>query len=471
MEFGFLSIIPPLVAITLAVVLKDPMIALFVAVFSGHLITSGFNPGVAFGAMLESIINVFSGRWAVIVILCLALAYGISRVIEDSGGAQGFVEYLTQKKQIIKNKKQAALFTWLIGVILYSNATLSMILTGVITKPINDKMGMSHEKQALIIKSTGPPVCGLIPVGQWGGIMLGLLAASGIENTAEMLVQVSCLNFYCIIVVFSLLVLLLTNKDFFSMKLAEERATKYGQLDDPRHGNAVNTGLDRDGPITTRVASPAFVFIPALSILVITIGYMVISGGGNPLKGDAVGGVLWGMVLSSIILLSMNVFSKNYKMGEVMGVFIKGMGEAMPIMIIMTISIALGSVVQTLGTGAYLASLFSDVMSPALLPAILFIITGFIGIATGSATGTLSTMFPIAIPWAILSGANLPLCIAAAWGAAFFGDHISPISDSTFMTAGIVGCDVFDHIKTITPYGMIWAGASLVCFLVAGFVL
>lgn len=472
MDYGFLSIIPPIIAIAIALTLKNAIFALFIALFSGYLIVNGFNPLLSFGEMLNGIIAVFSGRWAVVVIISLSLAFGISRTIEESGGARGLVEYLTKKRQIIKNKKQAAILTWLIGVILYSNATLSMILTGIITKPLNDQLKMSHEKQAFIIKTTGPPVCGLIPVGQWGGVLIGLMVASGIENTAEVLGKVVVLNFYCIIVVVSLFVLIVLNKDFFALKKAEERADQFGYLDDPKH-NMISAGsedITKDA-LGDKISSPAFVFVPVVSVLVITIGYMIISGGGNLLNGDAIGGLFWGMILSTLITILMNVLTKNYKLEDAMNIFLKGMGEAMPIMVIMTIAVALGAIVKVLGTGVFLASLFSGIMSPSLLPAILFVITCLIGYATGTATGNMAAMMPIAIPWAMSIDAHLPLAIAAVWGGAWFGDHVSPISDSTFMTCGIVRCDVYDHIKTLTPYGLIWAGASLICFLVAGLML
>lgn len=474
MEYGFLAILPPLIAIALAFITKEAVVALLAALFGGYMILCGAQPGPALQGMLDGIIAVYSGRWAVIVIISIALAFGMSRLIEESGGGQGLVELLTEKRRIIKGKKGACLLTWIIGVILYTNTTLSVILTGVIMKPLNDRLRISREKQAIIIKTTGPPVCGLIPLGQWGGILLGLITAAGIESSTRMLFQVSMVNFYCIIAVFSCLALILLGKELPALREAERRAELEGFADVPAvslPNEAESEEVQHKAALASKKKrSAAFVLVPAISTIVIALGYMFITGDGNMFDGDAIGGIFMAMILSSLICIAMNTLSKNFKFIETVNIFIGGMGESMQILIILTIAVALGDVISELGTGSYLASLFAGIMSPALLPAILFIIGCLIGFATGSAMGNASTMMPIAIPWAMAAGANLPLCIAAVWSATFFGDHISPISDTTYMVCGIVGCDVYDHIKTMTPYGLIWAGVSLVCFVTAGLI-
>ncbi len=479
MDYGILAVLPPVVAILLAFIAKNAIVALFAAVIIGYMILYGLEPMVVLDQILNGIIAAFSDRWAVIVIISIALAFGMSRLIEKSGGGRGLVEFLTEKHRIIKGKKGSCFLTWLIGLILYTNTTLSVILTGVVMKPLNDRLKVSHEKQAFIIKVTGPPVCGLIPLGQWGGILFGLITAAEIANPSKVMLQVSALNFYCILAVFSSLVLILLGKDFGGLKKAEARAEKFGLLDNPNHGNTILEELPEEiielaeqaEEEVEKSTSAAFVFVPAIASIVIAIGYMFYSGGGNMLNGDAIGGIFCAMVLSSLICIIMNMASKKFKFNEVIDIFINGMGESMQILIILIAAVVLGDVISDLGTGTYLANLFSGIMSPSLLPAILFFITSLIGFATGSAMGNVSTMMPIAIPWSIAAGANLPLCIAAVWGAAFFGDHISPISDTTYMTCGIVGCDVHDHIKTVMPYGLIWCGISLVCYVIAGFIL
>ena len=211
--------------------------------------------------------------------------------------------------------------------------------------------------------------------------------------------------------------------------------------------------------------------LPTLSTIVVAVTYIFISGEGNFMNGDAIGGLFRAIIVSSILCICMNVIMKVYTLTDTLDIFIKGMGQAMNILVIMVFALVLGGVISALGTGAFLAGVFHSVMSVKILPAVLFVLTCTIGFATGSCMGTASTMVPIAISWAIAAGANLPLSIAAVWSASFFGDQISPISDSTYMVCGITRCNVYNHIKTAVPYGLMWAGISLICFIVSGFVL
>ena len=473
MNYGILTILPPIIAIALAFFLKNAVLALSAAALTGCLIMAEGNPLLAFNTMLDELVTVFSGRWAVIVIICIALAFGLSKLIETSGAGRGLVQYLTVKHNIIRSKRGACFLTWSIGIALYINATLSMMLTGVIMKPINDEMRVSHEKQALLIKTSGHAACGLIPFGQWGGMLLGLIEAAGVANASAIVFKVVPVNFYCIIVIFSQLIFLLLHKDFFGIKKAEQRAEEFGYLDDPDTQEFIqNQEMKQEtGNSEEKVSSPLLVMLPTLTTIVVAVTYIFISGEGNFMNGDAIGGLFRAIIVSSILCICMNVIMKVYTLTDTLDIFIKGMGQAMNILVIMVFALVLGGVISALGTGAFLAGVFHSVMSVKILPAVLFVLTCTIGFATGSCMGTASTMVPIAISWAIAAGANLPLSIAAVWSASFFGDQISPISDSTYMVCGITRCNVYNHIKTAVPYGLMWAGISLICFIVSGFVL
>lgn len=473
MDYGIWSLIPPIVAILLAFLLKDAIIALMTAVVLGCFVLMNWNPAAAFSAVLDSMVGVFAGRWAVIVAICIALAFGMSKLIQDSGSGQSLVYWLTVEKQLIKTKRGTCMLTWLLGVILYLNASLSMMLTGVIMKPFNDAMKVSHEKQCLMIKTSGHAACGVVPFGQWGGMLLGLISGAGIANASSLLFKVVSLNFYGIIVIVSQLVMCIFGWNFFGIKKAEERADQYGYLDAPDTAEFKASQENRQESTTpaNKAGSPLLVLVPMLATMVIAIVYILCSGHGDLMKADVIGGLFWGMTLSSMLLIALTTFTKVFSFADTMNVFIKGMGNSMQVLVILVFALALGDIISTMETGVFLASIFNEVMSVHLLPAMLFIITCVIGFATGSCLGTASTMVPIAISWAVASGANLPLTIAAAWSGSFFGDETSPISDSTYMVTGIIGCNVYNHVKTILPYGLVWAGASLVCFLAAGFIL
>ena len=474
MEYGFWSLMPPIVAILLAFLLKDAILALMIAVILGCFVMAGWNPADAFNSVLSSIVGVFSDRWSVIVAICIALAFGMSKLIQDSGSGRSLVHWLTVEKQLIKTKRGTCLLTWLIGVILYLNASLSMMLTGVIMKPFNDSMKVSHEKQCLMIKTSGHAACGVVPFGQWGGMLLGLISGMGVANASAMVFQVVALNFYGIIVIVTQFLMAIFGWNFFGIKKAEERADKYGYLDAPdtaEYKASLENKKEETAQPDHKDGHPLLVLIPMLATMVIAIIYIYFSGDGDFMNADVIGGLFWGMSLSSILLIALTTITKVFSFADTMNIFIKGMGNAMQVLIILVFALALGDLISTMETGVFLASIFGEIMNVQLLPAVLFVITCIIGFATGSCLGTASTMVPIAISWAIAAGANLPLTIAAAWSGAFFGDETSPISDSTYMVTGIIGCNVYNHIKTMIPYGLVWAGMALICFLVAGFVM
>lgn len=474
MEYGFWSLMPPLVAILLAFILKDAILALMIAVILGCCIISGWNIPTAVNAVLDGMVGVFAGRWAVIVAICIALAFGMSKLIQDSGAGRSLVRWLTVEKQLIKTKRGTCLLTWLIGVVLYLNASLSMMLTGVIMKPFNDAMKVSHEKQCLMIKTSGHAACGVIPFGQWGGMLMGLIAGAGVADASAMLFQVVSLNFYGIIVIISQLVLAIFGWNFFGIKKAEERADKFGYLDPPDTPEFLasqENKREEEAMSDHKDAPPFLVLVPMLFTIIVALIYIYFSGNGNFMDADVIGGLFWGMALSSVLLIGLTVVTKVFPFDDTMNIFIKGMGNSMQVLVILVFALTLGDLISSMETGVFLSSIFSEFMNVQLLPAVLFLITCVIGFATGSCLGTASTMVPIAVSWAIAAGANLPLTIAAAWSGSFFGDEVSPISDSTYMVTGIIGCNVYSHIKTILPYGLVWAGMSLVCFLAAGYIM
>ncbi|WNX85090.1 Na+/H+ antiporter NhaC family protein [Agathobaculum sp. NTUH-O15-33] len=466
LDYGILSLVPPVLAIALALILKNAVFALLAGSVAGFFIMSGFHPIATVTNTMTGVISSFAGRYAAIILMVMALSFGISELIEQSGGSNGFIEYITLKRQIVKSRKGSMFLTWVIGVILYMNCMMSIVLTTLTTRKLNDNFRVSRVKQAYIIRATASPVNGLIPIGQWGGVLLGLLAANGIADSNAMLFAVIPLNFYCIIAVVAILLMIAFDKDFFAMKKAELRAKETGLL----HADGYQ-GEDEDLHVVARKAGASFVFVPTIALLALTFAYMAYSGGGNIIAGDALGGILFSTVVTSIITICMNVFSKNMTMDEAWKAFLKGMSSSMEIEIILVMAVTFGAVVQSIGTGLYLANTFASLITPAILPALVFLIGGIIGYATGTSLGTVSCMMPIAIPWALANGASMPLVIAAAWGAAFFGTQTSPISDETFVTSALVGVDMYQMNKTSLQYNLILFGAAFLLYAVFGFIM
>lgn len=468
MEYGFLSLLPPFLAIVLALTLKNVFVALFSGCFLAYTILAGGNIFSGLNDTLMSFIKVFESNSNTIVIIVSALLGGLTLLIERSGGINGFVEYMTNKRSIIKSKKGANFFTWLIGVLVFTSGTLSCLVTGAITRPLNEAMKVPHEKSAFIVHTTSTPICVLLPLSGWGAFMIGLIEAQGIENAPVILFQSISLNFYCLIAVFSVLFFIITGKDFGPMKKAEERAEKTGMLDKIKGKVAAQKTEEK---IDIKPSSPTNMVIPMLTMIIVIISVMLITGEGNIIKGDGYGGIVLGVFISLFVAGAMYIKQKIFSFDEIIDLIFKGTGNMLPIVSILIFAFSMGSVVKQLGTGEYLANTLSGILTPALLSALVFVIASIISFATGTSMGTMAIMMPLALPIALAMGVNIPLVAAAVFGGGIFGDHSSPISDTTAMSCGTTGCQVMDHIETQLPYTLIFAAITIALYLVMGLII
>lgn len=459
MEFGIMSLLPPLLAILLALILKNVFVALFSGVFLGYIILADWNIFKGFNDTLYAFVKVFESNSNTIVIIVCALLGGLTLVMEKSGGINGFVDLMTKKKSLIKSKRGSLIFTWLLGVLVFTSGTVSCLITGAVSHPLNDAMKVSREKQAFFVHSTSTPVCVLLPLSGWGAFMIGLLEAQGISNAPTVLMQSIPFNFYCIIAVAALLIIAITGKDFGPMKLAEEYAEKHG---------FVNEGESHVEAAGIKSSNAINMLAPLGTMIVVIIAVMAITGQGNLLKGSGYAGILWGVALSLLVSGSLYIKQKIYTFDGFVNDVFQGVGNIFPVVSILIFAFAMGTVVKTLDTGNYLASLFSGFMSPAILAALVFVIAAVISFATGTSMGTHAVMMPLAMPLAMAMGSNIPLIAAAVFGGGIFGDHASPISDTTALSSATTNCDPMKHIKTQLPYCLTFAAATVILYLVVG---
>lgn len=471
MEYGFLSVIPPLVTIVLALAIRNVFVALLVGIFLASMtlspdIFSGIN------ATFYNVVKTFASNGNTIVIMSLLLIGAMLYLIERSGGIEGFVDIMVRKKSIIRSKKAAAFFTWLLGIVIFTSGSLSCMVTGSIARPLNDSMKVSHEKAAFLIHTTSTPWCVLLPLSGWLGAMTGYLTSGGVpDNQAiTVLFQSIPLNFYCIIAVAFALISCLAPVDFGPMKKAEERASLTGALDDPAH---VASSSSQSATKLAPKAKPhlANMIVPIVVMIATIIGVLYVTGSGNLTKGAGMQALLWGSVLSVLSISVMCLAEKVFTLEELTHEVLKGMCTMFGIATILCLAFTLGPLVKQLGTGAYLSSIFMQFLTPSLLPLLTFIIAMILSFATGTSMGTMAIMAVIALPMAIDMGVNIPLTAGAMFGGSIFGDHASPISDTTIMSCATSGCNIMDHIKTQMPYVLGFACVSMVLYVVCGFIM
>lgn len=477
MNYGILSIIPPILAIVIAMKFKNVYAALGSGLFLAYTIMSSGNIFIAIDKSFTAMIEVFADGANVIIFITLMLLGALILMMEESGGINGFVDYLTNKKNLVKTKRGANFFTWIIGVLVFTSGTLSCLVTGAVSRPINDAFKVSHEKSAFIVHATSTPVCVLIPLSGWGAYMIGLLESQGVENATAVLIQSIPLNFYSIIVVLGVFLLILTGKDFGKIKEAEKRADETGLLDAPK----ITSKLEKIPTISQstlkandknkKISSPLNLVIPLVIMISTILISMYFTGSGKIIEGDGYKAILWGITLAVFIAIIMYLKQKIFTLKEITAYISQGSAEMMPMVLILILAFSMGGATKQLGTGPYLGDLFSGLISPALIAVLIFIISQIISFSTGTSMGTMAVMVPLAIPLAMSMGTSIPLVASAIWGGSIFGDHSSPISDSTYLSCSTTGCDPIDHVKSQLPYTLTFGILAAIFYIIAGFIL
>lgn len=470
MQYGFWSVVPPILTIVLALVTKNVFFSLLIGIFTSSMVLCGGAPLTGLNDAFYSFIHTFESSGNTITLISFLLIGALIYLIEKSGGVEGFTEVMLKKRALIKTKRGANIFTWLLGIIIFTSGSLSCMVTGSVSRPFNDALKVPHEKSAFIVHATSTPWCVLFPLSGWLAALAGYLTSGGVpENEAiSVLLRSIPLNFYCILAVFGTLAVSLFGINIGPMRKAEERADKTGALDNPGRGGTLTEETTSPSKAKPRVLN---MLLPMGVLIATILSVLTITGKGNPTQGAGMQSLLWGCILAVLTICILCVAQKLFSVDEVINEMFKGMGTMLPVAGILLFGFTMGNLVKDLDTGNYLTSVFMGVLSPALLPALSFLLCMLLSFATGTSMGTMAIMSVICLPMAISMGISIPLVAGAVFGGAIFGDHASPISDTTIMSCATTGCDIIDHVKTQMPYVLIFAAISLVLYVVLGFVM
>ena len=468
MQYGFWSLVPPLLTIILALVTKNVFVSLFIGIITGSFVLNAFAPLASINAGIYAIADSMSQGNTLIIGSCLIVG-AVIHLMEKSGGIEGFVNVVVRKMKIIKSKRGANLFTWLLGLAVFTSGSLSCMVTGAVSRPVNDALKVPHEKSAFLVHTTSTPWCVLFPFSGWLASMAGYLVSGGVPEaeSVSVLFQSIFLNFYCILAIVMALVVCLIQKDFGPMAKAEKRAAETGLLDEPGHGTQE---AEAQQELNTK-ARAANLLVPIGVLIVVMFATLLITGKGNIMNGAGMQALIWSVVCALLTIIVMTVVQKIFTVEQAINEMFKGMSHMLPIAFILLFGFTMGTVVKNLDTGTYLSSLFQQLLSPSLLPALTFLIALMISFATGTSMGTMAIMAVIALPMAYEMGTSIPLVAGAMFGGSIFGDHSSPISDTTIMSCATTGCNINDHVKTQMPYCAGIAVVSFVLYVILGFVM
>lgn len=490
-QLTYLSLLPPLLAILLAIVTRQVFLSLAAGIFLGYVLLAGGNPWLGFLDSLQALVDVFADAGNTRTILFCALVGGLIVFMQRSGGVAGFIALVERRLARYESRRDGSgrvivqLLAWLTGALIFVESSISVLTVGTLYRPIFDRMGISREKLAYVADSSSAPSSILIPFNGWGAFIMGLLLAEGFANPFATMIRAIGYNFYAIIALLLVPVVVLARRDFGPMKRAEARAAG-GQVLNEGATPVVDAELTdiqpKDGvrPRAVNMVLPILVMVLAMPLMLAYTGWPAATeqlgaGAGWGAKlFQAIGSGSGSTAVLTAVTLSLIVSAVFYKATGVFGVresvdlILKGIAGLVPLALLMVLAFAIGALCRRLGTGAYVAEVAQRFITPGLVPFLVFVVTCFIAFSTGTSWGTFAIMIPIAVPLAREMDANQLMAIAAVLGGGVFGDHCSPISDTTILSSMASATDHVDHVKTQLPYAGVAGGGAAVLYLIFG---
>lgn len=489
-EFGLWSLAPPVIAIVLAIWTKQVYISLIVGIFLGLLIVADGNFLEAFMATVDACVQVFSDAGNTRTIMFSAIIGALILFIQRSGGVDGFIQWMTGylKKDtaltLRRQKIRVQFLAFLTGLVIFVESSMSSLTVGTVFRPLFDRLKISREKLAYIADSSSAPICILIPLNGWGALIMGLLIVEGFSNPFQVMMQSIIYNLYPLIALVLLIVVIATQWDLTPMNKAEIRTQEGGLLwpdAQPMVSEEITEVKIKEG-VTPKTAN---MLVPLLTMVLMMVLMLVYSGWNSTEVSEASGslskviaaigqgsGSLSGLIAVIVAVLVASVFyatQRIFTLSETVDLIFKGIAGLMPIALLLMLAFAIGAVCKQLGTGPYVASIAADWVNPGLIPALIFMISCFIAFSTGTSWGTFAIMIPIAIPMAEQMAIPDALAIGAALGGGIFGDHCSPISDTTILSSMAAATDHIDHVRTQIPYAILAGVMAVIGYLLIGF--
>lgn len=467
-HMGIVSILPVVLAIIIAIKLKNVIPALFAGVLTGVLILSGGHPVTAVTTMIKSYLFAqVADSYNAGVLVLLVFIGGFVGLMEKSGGAAAFALKMTE---IVNNRFKVQLSAWLGGIIVFFSDLGTPLIVGPISEPLFDKLRVSREKLAWIIDSTASPIAVLVPFIGWGVYVMGLIqkefTALGIaESDWTAFIKAIPFQFYPILAVIMVPVVAFTGYEFSAMARAEKRTIDTGERYWP-HSKPLRHANDERNANSKAI----LIWLPLIVLFVTLFG--ILGPLGFPLKkvpGSTFRTALsTGYLFAAITIISLMVFHKVKTLGESFDIYFSGMNKMMNVAVILVLAWSLGAVGKHMGTANYIIEVTHGTLPAWGVPAVVFLIGGIMSFATGSSWGTFAILMPLVIPMSETLGAPLHACIGAVLSGGLFGDHCSPISDTTILSSTGAGCDHIDHVETQLPYALLNGTVSLVAYLLAG---
>ncbi|MBW3536093.1 MAG: Na+/H+ antiporter NhaC family protein, partial [Gemmatimonadetes bacterium] len=490
---GWFSLMPPLLAIVLALLFREVITALVAGVWLGCLAVAGFNPLTATWRMIDSFIvpalGDVDGGHTQIVVFSLLLG-GMVGIVARNGGTMGIVEAVAP---FARDARRGKLATFLAGLAIFFDDYANTLIVGNTMRPITDRLRISREKLAYLVDSTAAPVAAIVPISTWVGYEISLIGdgfriaaeqnagrpelVEGLLTTSPFGVFIHTIPylFYPLLALAFVFLTSAMNRDFGAMAAAEERAGSGRGLHRAGAQLAMDTeggGLDAREGVAHRWWNAG---IPVITVVVVVLVGLWTTGrasaGADASIMDVFGAadpfatLLWGSLAGCIVAFVLTVSQRLLTMKETIDAWLSGMRAMMIAMIILVLAWSLGAVTEAVGTAGYLAALLEGNVMLQLLPVMVFLVAAAIAFATGTSWGTMAILIPLVIPLTVSLGGGIDFdggthytvllgVISSVLAGSIFGDHCSPISDTTVLSSTASGCDHVDHVRTQLPYAL-----------------
>ncbi len=441
-------------------------LSLAAGIWIGWTIILGWNPIAGLAGAVEATVTTVTDPGNARVIMFTFAIGALIALVEANGGVRGFVRWVEERHWVDDGRK-AQILAWFLGVIIFIESNITVLVAGSISRPLFDRYRVSREKLAYLIDSTSAPVCVLIPFNAWGAYILGVLATLGIADPVPVLVASIPLNFYAIAALIVSAVAAFRQVDIGPMKAAQRR-TEEGKLHWD-HSVALADPEDMAPPPREGMPlRPVNMIAPIVVMVLMMPISMYVTGDGDIMAGSGSTSVLWAVVTAIGVAWVLSLGQRLLDLEALSRASLQGAGALTGMALVLLLAITLAAVTVEMGTGEYVAGVVGGrIPLPLLLP-ILFLVAGGIAFATGSSWGTFGIMLPMAVPVAMTLGLPATPFIAAVLSGGIFGDHASPISDTTIVSSLASASDHIEHVRTQIPYALIAGTAAIAGFALTG---
>ena len=463
------SLVPPVVAIVLALITKEVYSSLFVGILIGGAFWSGFKPeATILHVFQDGVVGVLTDSYNMGILVFLVILGVMVCMMNKAGGSAAFGRWA---KEHIKTRAGAQLATIALGVLIFIDDYFNCLTVGSVMRPVTDSHNVSRAKLAYLIDATAAPICIIAPISSWAAAVTGFVKG---EDGFSIFIRAIPYNYYAILTIIMMVTLVLAKEDYGSMKAHEKNAIE-GDLfttGDRPFENATENAIYNKGKVIDLV-------FPILSLIVCCVIGMIYSGGFFSGTGfveafsgsDASVGLMLGSFFAMVITIVFYAVRKVLRFSDSMACIPEGFKAMVPAILILTFAWTLKAMTDSLGAAPFVASVMNSAAGGLmnLLPAIIFLVGCFLAFATGTSWGTFGILIPIVV--AVFQGTNetmMIISISACMAGAVCGDHCSPISDTTIMASAGAQCNHVNHVSTQLPYAMTVAAVSCITYVIAG---